>query len=472
MGVTERLARFAVETDGGFLTPTLISSAKAKLLDTVGVMLAGSRTSASRIAIDTALEVGGNSNATAIGTGHRLSVPMAGFVNGISAHVLQYDDHTQGVGHVSACVAPGCIAMAEYLDLTGRRLIEAYVMGFEITCRMARGLQPYMLDGGWHSVGIVGGQGVALACCRMMGLDHMAARMAMGVVASSTSGVRKNVGSMGKAFHCGNGVRAGLLAALLARRGYSVDPDIIEGTDGDGEGHQRFGLADTYNGIGMHRLERMVDRLGESYELARDATMVRMHPGSTAPAAAIDGMIALSIEHDLHADDVEEIVLECTPKALAMTPYAEPVDEYRSKYCLPYMMAAALVDRRMGVEQYRSGKIGDPEIMRVMRCVRVVVPEDLKRHEGPWGENGVNWGEARLAVRLGDGRTLRASCSHAKGWPGNPATWDDLCTKFRECAQGVLSDARTERTIERVSTLEDLKSVRELMSGLAPASAT
>lgn len=466
MGVTEQLARLAVETPSSFLSVQLIDVAKARILDTVGVMLAGVRTSASRIAIETVLADGGHAHATIVGGSERLPVAQAGFVNGISAHVLQFDDHTQGVGHVSACVVPGALAMAEHLDQSGRALIEAYVLGFDVTCRLAKGLQPFMLDGGWHSVGIVGGQGVAVACCRLMGLDQLTTRMAMGAVASSTSGVRKNVGTMGKAFHAGNGVRAGILAALLAKRGYTMDPDIVEGTDDDGEGHQRFGLADTYNGIGNYRLDRMVTGLGASFELARNTTMVRMHPGSTAPAAAIDGMIALAEEHDLQAGDVREIVLECTPKCLAMTPYPDANDAYMAKYCLPYMMAVALTDREAGIEQYAAARVGDPLLHELMTRVRVVVPDDLKRHEGPWGENGVNWGEARLAVALRDGRVLRRHCVEAKGWPARPPSWDDLCLKFEQCARHVMSRGQIGEAIGIISSLETLDHVTGLTSVL------
>ncbi|MGZ5123562.1 MAG: MmgE/PrpD family protein [Burkholderiales bacterium] len=471
MGVTEQLARFAIETDGRFLTPAMAESAKSKILDTFATMIAGSQAPSSRISLETVRELGGTPQATVIGWGYRTSMPHAGFVNGNSAHALEYDDNTAGAGHVSGCVLPGCLSVAEHLDLSGRGLIEAFAMGFEVFCRMAHGLRPFIIDRGWHPQAVLGGQGVAVAACRMFGLDQMTARMAMGIVASSATGVRKNVGSMGKAFHVANGVRAGIFAAMLARNEFKVDPDIIEGSDEVADGHERFGLADTFNGIGNYRLERMLEDLGGTFELSRNTTMVRLHPGSSAPGAAIDGMIDLAISHELSDAEVEDIHLECTPECYAIAPYKEPTDVYKAKFCLRYTMAVALIDRKVGLEQYSLTRIRDERVHRLMHRVTVSVPDDLKRHKGQWGENGVNWGEARISVRLKDGSVLRQACSQAKGWPERPASWQDLCEKFEDCASPVLEKVQIRNAIATIGKLEELRSVRDLVKLLVPARA-
>ncbi len=121
-------------------------------------------------------------------------------------------------------LVPGALALAEDLDVSGRRLLDGFIVGFEIASRIGRGLAPALLDRGWHPNGILGGIGVATAGARMMGLDLTKTRMAIGIAASEASGLRKNVGSMGKAFHVGLGARNGAFAAFLAQRGYQVDP--------------------------------------------------------------------------------------------------------------------------------------------------------------------------------------------------------------------------------------------------------
>ena len=469
MGVTEQLARFAIETPGDFLSPAMIASAKVKFFDTIGIMVAGAHHPAGQMAHAVARHNGGTPVATLIGHSERTSAAEAGFVNGVAAHALEYDDYTRTVGHGSVVLVPGCIAVAEELGVSGRTMLEAFALGFEVTTRVAKGLRPALLERGWHPIGIVGGQGVAMAASRMMGLDSLRARMAMGIMASSSSGVRKNVGSMGKAFHVGQGVRSGIFAAQLAREGFRVDPDIIEGSDEGGEGHQRFGLADSFNGIGNYRLHLMTEGLGTApLEMGRNTTMLRMHPGSTAPGAAIDALIEMVTTHGLKSGDVEEILLECTPQCLAIAPYPEPSDEHRAKFCLPYTMSVAFLDRKVGLAQYAEARIADPVVRAFMKKVRIALPDDLKHHKGQWGENGVNWAEARVTVSLSDGRTFTRACSHGKGYPEMPASWDDQKAKYVECTERLFSPSQIDETVEMIGRLETLGNLRELTQALNP----
>ena len=244
MSITEQLARFAIDSSPSVITSDVVESVKLKFLDTIAVMLAGARHESGLSALRVARHMGGKPAATLFANGEKTSSPLAGFVNGVAAHALEYDDNTRGVGHASVCLVPGCLAIAEEADATGSAVIEAFAIGFEVVSRIAKGLRPALIDNGWHPIGIVGGQGVTVAAARLLGLDVMQTRMAMGLMASSGGGVRKNVGTMGKAFHVGHGVRSGLFAALLARENFNVDPDIIEGSDGGGgEGHQQIGRA-------------------------------------------------------------------------------------------------------------------------------------------------------------------------------------------------------------------------------------
>jgi len=469
--VTEQLATFAIDTPRGFLDPVLVESVKEKFLDTIGISIAGAYSPAGRIAFDAIADLGGRPEVTIMGRARKSSVVDAGFVNGVCAHALEYDDNTRNAGHISACLVPGCLAIAEKLNLSGRELIEAFAIGFEVSFRIGSGLKPFLFDRGWHPAALVGGQGIAAAGSRMMQLDKITTRMAMGIMASSGTGLRKNVGSMGKAFHVGHGVRAGIFATIVASHGYQVDPDIIEGADDGGvEGHQRFGLVDAFAGTGNYRVDRMLGGLGTGFELSRDTTMVRMHPGSTVIGAAVDGMIDLATRHDIKADQVESILVGCHPRMLSIASYTEPVDSYRAKFCPPYIFAVALIDGKVGVAQYADDRIRDPGVLALMRRVTVAICDDLKNHRGQWGEGGINWGEARIKVTLKNGRVLEQTYSNAKGWPGQRATWDDLCGKYEECTEKILSRKRTVESIEMIKALPDLPSVRDLTKTLTTRS--
>lgn len=460
------LGQFAAETRPEHIPPAAFESGKLRFLDTLAVMVAGSRHRSAIISLDVARQLGGNPHCAIVGHKERVSVELAGYVNAVSAHALEYDDYTKSVTHASVCLVPGALALAEWLGAGGKAMLDAFVIGFEIESRIAKGMRPWLLDRGWHPNGILGGIGVAVIGSRLMGLDQMALRMAIGIAASEGSGLRKNVGSMGKAFHVGHGVRCGVFAALLAGKGFKVDPDIIEGRDDGVEGHERFGLADTFNGTGNHDLARMTERLGERWELAENTTIVRLHPGSTAPGAAIDAMIDLAKRHDIRADDVARIELECTPQCLAIASYATATDSHKARFCLPYSMAVSLLDRRAGIEQYTDERVNRDDVQTLMKRVAVRVPDDLRHHRGQWGQSGVNWGEMRLAVTLKNGTTLRIARSAARGWSEDPATWDDLAEKFRECSARILSAGQVDEALDMIRRLEQLPDVKPLLKAL------
>jgi 2-methylcitrate dehydratase PrpD len=462
MGVTEQLGRFAAETPASAIPRAAIESAKLRCLDILGVMVAGSRHPSALISLDVARRLGGNPVASVIGHADRTSVELAGYVNAVAAHALEYDDYTRMVTHISVSLVPGSLALAEERGMRGARMLESMIVGFQVGTHVAKGLRPWLFDRGWHPNGIIGAIGVAVAGCRLMGLDQMKTRMAIGIAASEGSGVRKNVGSMGKAFHVGHGVRCGIFAALLASRGFTVDPNVIEGVEDGVEGHERFGMADTFNGIGNYDLEKMVRGLGTDWELAANTTVVRFHPGATGPASAIDGMIDLAIEHDLKAADVERIELECTPQVMAIGSYREAHDGHKARFCLPYSMAVSLIDRKAGLAQYTDERVRRADVQALMPRVQVSVPDDFKHHRGQWGE-GVNWGEMRLSVTLKDGRKLAIARSSARGWPEQPASWDEVAEKYRECCHGILQPKRIEESIEVISRLDKLDNVSELV---------
>src|SRR5688500_8244565 len=210
MGGTEQLGRFAAETPASAIPRAAIETAKLRSLDILGVMVAGSRHPSALISLDVARRLGGNANASVIGHADRTSVELAGYVNAVSAHALEFDDYTRMVTHISVSMVPGSLALAEEQGASGAKALDALIVGFQVATHVAKGLRPWLFDRGWHPNGILGAIGVAVAGCRLMGLDQLTTRMAIGIAASEGSGVRKNVGSMGKAFHVGHGVRCGI----------------------------------------------------------------------------------------------------------------------------------------------------------------------------------------------------------------------------------------------------------------------
>jgi 2-methylcitrate dehydratase len=194
--------------------------------------------------------------------------------------------------------------------------------------------------------------------------------------------------------------------------------------------------------------------------------MVRMHPGSTAPSSTVDGVIALAQEHAIDPAEVVELIAELTPQCVAIAPYAEPSDEHRAKFCLPYTLAVAVIDRQVLLAQYDPARIAAADVRALMPRVKIELPDDLKHHRGQWGENGINWGESRITIKLKDGRVLKKNAPTSRGWPEDPVTWDDLKAKYAECADGILSNAQVTETVDMIANLERLGRVSELVGAL------
>ena len=139
-----------------------------------------------------------------------------------------------------------------------------------------------------------------------------------------------------------------------------------------------------------------------------------------------------------------------------------------AKFCLPYSLAVALIDREVLIRQYEPARITAADVKSMLPKIRIERPDDLKHHRGQWGENGINWGESRVTIKMRDGRVLKRIASTSRGWPEDPVTWDDLTTKYAQCADGILSRTQIDETVAMIGELERLDHVAELIAALTP----
>jgi len=212
--------------------PAARSIAARAFLDTVGVILAGVPEEASRIVRDVVAEEHG-AGATVIGTTMLASPSNAALANGTAAHALDFDDMCfVSLAHPSAPLVPACIAAAEPVAASGRAVLDAYFIGFEIEARLGRVMNPRHYERGWHCTSTLGTIGAAAACGRLLGLDASAAARALAIAASEASGLKENFGTMVKPLHAGLAARNGVLAALLAKRGMTASAQALDGAQG------------------------------------------------------------------------------------------------------------------------------------------------------------------------------------------------------------------------------------------------
>jgi 2-methylcitrate dehydratase PrpD len=231
--VTKSLAEYVVKARFEELPDRVRTEVGRSLLNWMGVTVGGSRHRTVDIAISAVQIFAGPQQASLFGRKERLDIMNAALINGISSHVLDFDDtDLKTAVHPSAPVLPALLAMAELKPMNGRDFVTAMVMGFEAECRIARAVQPAFGDIGWHATGAAGVFGAAVATGRILGLDEVRMCHAIGLAATQPVGIREMFGSMTKSFHPGRAAQNGMLAAFLADKGYTSSLQGIEAKRG------------------------------------------------------------------------------------------------------------------------------------------------------------------------------------------------------------------------------------------------
>jgi 2-methylcitrate dehydratase PrpD len=428
--ITRRLARYVVATRSQDLPEGVRREVGRSLLNWLGVAIGGSRHEAVEIALAAVTPFSGPPQAGLFGRSERLDVVNAALINGISSHVFDFDDTDLLTAvHPSAPVMPTVLALAELNPVSGRDLVTAIAMGFEVECRLGRAVQPALGAVGWHPTGVVGGFGAAIAAGKLLRLDEERMCHAIGLAATQPVGVREMFGSMTKSFHPGRAAQNGLLAAFLAEKGYTSSLQGIEAR----RGWARVVSAE-------QNWQAITNGLGEDFEIYRNsykpyACGLVVHP-------VIDGCIQLRNEHNLTAGMIERIVLDVDPIVLELTNKRVPQTGLEGKFSVYYVAALAIVAGRAGEAQFSNGMVCDPVITALRDRVSVTADPSVGKQQ------------ARVRLHLRDGRVLERFVTEAVGSVKNPMSDAALEAKFIDLAEGILSADRRRHLIDLCRSIE------------------
>jgi 2-methylcitrate dehydratase PrpD len=226
---TETVAEFISKRSIDAIPDNAIDISKNHIMDCTGVTVAGSRDPTGKIIIDFVKKMGGECKASVICGGCKTSAAQAAFANATMAHAIDYDDDCDSIlGYSSAVLLPAILALGEEFGSSGRDVIEAYILGLEVEAKIGSMINVGHYAQGWHATSTLGKLGSAAACAKLLGLDVEGIRIAMGLAASSSGGIRQNFGTMAKRFHAGHAARGGVIAALLAKQGFTADRRVLE----------------------------------------------------------------------------------------------------------------------------------------------------------------------------------------------------------------------------------------------------
>ena len=452
-GIAERIG--AIRYAG--LPAEAVHWAKMAILDTVGVTLAGAAEPCAQI-VERVLATGAASTdgeCLIFGSDRRAAPLDAALINGTAAHALDFDDVSNSLGgHPSAPLLPALFALGEVVDCTGRDFIAAYVAGFETETRLGRGVHFHHYEKGWHPTATLGAFGATAACCHLLGLDKGRTAQALAIAASLASGIKANFGTMTKPLHVGHTGRNGLLAALLARDGFTANPAALE---------HKQGFLLVFNGAGTFDAEAILGDWGEPYDIVRPGLAIKQHPccGSTHPA--IDALLLLRREHEMRPERVARIDSWTHPRRLAHTDRPDPQSGLDAKFSVQYCLARALLQGRIRLEDFEGEAFRDPQIRELMRRIQAAPhPETDEGGGEPLG--------AEVQVTLEDGKVLTKRVGAALGrGPDNPLPVDALVQKFADCADRALPSAQAEQVRHRLMRLDEEASLRGVVAELAVA---
>jgi 2-methylcitrate dehydratase PrpD len=427
--------------------------AKAAILDTVGVTLAGSREECTRIVEQVVAAESHGGDSLAFGSDRRVPPLAAALINGTAAHALDFDDVSNSLGgHPSAPILPALFALADTEDCDGRAFIAAYVAGFETETRIARGVHFHHYEKGWHPTATLGVFGATAACCHLMRLTAAQTAQALAIAASFASGIKANFGTMTKPLHVGHTARDGLFAALLAKSGYTANNGALE--------HGQ-GFLMVYNGEGNFDAQAMLKDWGNPYDVVRPGPGFKQYPccGSTHPP--LDALLALRGEHTMPADKVVRIDSWTHPRRLAHTNRPDPKSGLDAKFSVQYCLARAALQGQIRLEDFEGDAYDDPAVRALMTRIHAAPHPDA----GTANEEALG---AEVRVTFADGEVVSKKVSAALGrGPDNPMPEGALAAKFVNCASRALPPASVARLQQMLETLETAPSLKAVVAAIA-----
>ena len=446
-GALDVLAAFTVDAS---VPADARARAANAFVDTVGVTLAGACEPASA-AVQRTIATNRGSACTVLGTAIRASATDAALANGTAAHALDYDDMCfVSLAHPSAPLVSALLAAGESVGASGAALADAYVVGFEIEARLGRVMNPRHYQRGWHCTSTIGAIGSAAAASRVLGLDGASAAHAIAIAASEASGLKENFGTMVKPLHAGLAARDAVLAAALAKAGMIASSRALDGS----QGYLRAMDSERDD------LESEAADLGSRWEILDTGITVKLYPSCAATHPPLDALLDLRRTHGFTADSVDRVEIDVDPITPTVLIHERPSSGLEAKFSLPYCAAAAVVDGRVGIDTFTSERIADARIASLLPRVTMTVDPTL-------GVDRPALTQARVRVRLRDGRVLTAAADGARGYPANPASEAELDEKFLSCATRTIDAASAGKALALLRAFADVTDIREVMQVVA-----
>ncbi len=409
---TSALAEFVVNAS----VPEAVRDVTRRyVLDWLGSAIGGCAMQPPTIVREVIEVLGGHEQATVIGSSQRTSAPLAALANAAASHVLEMDDLDRGsVYHPAAPTVAAALALGESEGASGEAFLDAVAVGYEVGIRVGEALGESHYDF-WHTTGTAGTLGAAAAAARLLGLDETATRNALGSAGTMTAGLWEFLadGAMSKQLHPGKAAHDGILAALLARRGFTGASRILEGPKGllaaMSDDARPAALTD---GLSIEQPNWRIE--GVSFKV--HASCRHTHP-------AVDAALALRARADFDLAAVDRVHVRVYRAALGLLEGVEPTTPYAAKFSLPFCVAAALRFGELGLARFTDETVADPGTLALAGRITFAPDEELSAlYPARW--------PSILEATLTSGDTIVERVDQPRGDPDTGITNADLVEKF------------------------------------------
>lgn len=462
--IAEQISEISVNLGLEDIDKRTIDNAKIFFLDCLGCILSGSQVESSKSIRAAAANIDEDGECTIIGTSQKANPMLAALVNGATGHSQDYDDdHREGTQHSSVAVLPAVLALAEKYGKSGKDALLAYIIGSEVTIRAGEAFNGTSYYAGWHLTGTCGVFGSAAGAAKIMGLNTEQMVNALAVAGSTSAGLGEfnSCGAWTKRFHPGRAAMDGILAAYMGKNNFFGPPTVFEGKEGFLVCFSFKGTPEEPNPNGDFDPKKLIVDFGKKWEMADNS--IKLHACCRFTNNFCDCAIDI---HNQGCDvsKIKSIHAECNKftDAKLCRPVdikRHPVNVVNAQFSLFYEIACGLVKGSVLPDSFTEEAIKDPEINRLCDLITWEINPEF---EAVYPKKY----PARVTVTMEDGTKYIGEVEYPKGDPENPATKEEVVTKFRANAANTIGSVKAERIIELVDKIETLENLDELFECL------
>ena len=442
--IRRQLAELTADINFENLPPEVIKKAKLCILDLVGVSISGSQQKITQ----TILEVLGRGYeigvSTLWGTNNKFSVETAAMLNAFQGHVIDMDDgHRYANGHPGVVTIPTAIACSEEKNLSGKKILESIVVGYEIFITLGTYVNPNLLLNGFHTTSVIGTLTSAAVSSKLLGLSIEETENAFSLAALQSSGLLEALacGETGKALQVSRAVNGGVLSSLLAQKGADGPELIFEGEKGffqafaDMHGDGQLFIPDSNKSFSI-----------ESTYFKKHATCRHIHP-------VLDAISEIASTRKLNLKEIAAIEIETYSIAYKLTGHLSPQDSVLgAKFSMPVAIGLMLVFGYVDQSAFNSQHISDVGVQSIAKKVKIIASHDCDK----------SYPEKRTArvTILTNNNSYNHEIFYPKGEPENPLSDQDLIQKYNKNAHTVYSENKLEEIKNTIFDLENKKSAQ------------